>query len=235
MHLYGLGELKAKTLRSWGRVFGEELQVGEKYSSQLPTIAIAFTNGQVEPVEKPKDAKNKIHRICRVFDSEDLILFAYELELHYIDLKAFAKAVNEIDSISIEDAKEASMFLKWLAVITEKEINNKAIIDNACKDEEAIFMAMTALQRQSEDKIVRQAYQKRQDEIYFYNLALQRAEQESQRAKQESQRADKALQRAKQESQNAKQESQRADKAEKALIEREAIIAQLQAQLKNKN
>ena len=30
-------------------------------------------------------------------------------------------------------------------------------------------MAMTALQRQSEDKIIRQACQRRKDEIYFYN------------------------------------------------------------------
>jgi len=30
-------------------------------------------------------------------------------------------------------------------------------------------MAVSALTRQSEDKIIRQAYQRRQDEIYFYN------------------------------------------------------------------
>jgi len=30
-------------------------------------------------------------------------------------------------------------------------------------------MAVSALARQSEDKIIRQAYQRRQDEIYFYN------------------------------------------------------------------
>jgi len=57
-----------------------------------------------------------------------------------------------------------------------REINNKEIIENAC-DEEEIFMAVTALQRQSEDKIMRQAYQRRKDEIYFNNLNVQRAEQ----------------------------------------------------------
>jgi hypothetical protein len=45
---------------------------------------------------------------------------------------------------------------------------NKTIIENACNEEE-ILMAVTALQRQSEDKIIRQAYQRRKDEIYFYN------------------------------------------------------------------
>jgi predicted transposase/invertase (TIGR01784 family) len=71
MHMYGLGELKAKTIRSWARAFGEELEVGETYGEQPPTIAIAFANGQVEPHEKPKNAnlnKDKIHRLCKIMD-----------------------------------------------------------------------------------------------------------------------------------------------------------------------
>ncbi|MCL2400371.1 MAG: Rpn family recombination-promoting nuclease/putative transposase, partial [Defluviitaleaceae bacterium] len=43
MHLYGLGEFKAKTIRSWARAFGEDLEVGESYAEQPPTISIAFT------------------------------------------------------------------------------------------------------------------------------------------------------------------------------------------------
>ena len=171
LHMYGLGELKAKTIRSWARAFGEDLEVGSGYTSQPPTIAIAFTNGAVEPIEKPKNQQadvNKIHRLCMIMDYEDFSVFTDAMELHYIDMKAFAKAVNEADSISINDTDEA-MFIKWLSVITQKEINNKAIIENACQDEEEILMAVTALQRQSEDKIIRQAYQRRKDEIYFYN------------------------------------------------------------------
>ena len=37
------------------------------------------------------------------------------------------------------------------------------------KDEEEIQMAMSALARQSEDKIARQAYQRRKDEIFYQN------------------------------------------------------------------
>jgi len=171
MHMYGLGELKAKTIRSWARAYGEELEVGQSYTAQPPTIAIAFTNGAVEPLKNAKKSttdKVKIHRLCMIMDCEDFTVFTDAMELHYIDMKAFAEAVNAADSISINDTKEA-MFTKWLSVITEKEINNKAIIENAVKDEEEIFMAVTALQRQSEDKIIRQAYQRRKDEIYFYN------------------------------------------------------------------
>jgi len=79
--------------------------------------------------------------------------------------------LNLPDSINIDDTEEV-IFAKWLSVITQKEINNKTIIENACSEEE-ILMAITALQRQSEDKIIRQAYQRRKDEIYFYNKERQ--------------------------------------------------------------
>ena len=169
IHMYGLGELKAKTIRSWARTYGEELEVGANYTAQPPTIAIAFTNGAVKPsVDNKSTDKDKIHRLCMILDCEDYSIFTDAMELHYIDMKAFAKAVNEADSISINDTEE-TLFAKWLSIITQKEIANKAIIENACKDEEEIFMAVSALARQSEDKIIRQAYQRRQDEIYFNN------------------------------------------------------------------
>jgi predicted transposase/invertase (TIGR01784 family) len=163
LHMYGLGELKSKTIRSWARAYGEELEVGQSYTAQPPTITIAFTNGAVEPVDN-----GKIHKLCMIMDKENCTVFTNAMELHYIDMKAFAKAVNEADSININDT-QAVMFAKWLTIITEKEINNKTLIENACKDEEAILMAVTALAKQSEDKIIRQAYQRRKDEIYFYN------------------------------------------------------------------
>jgi len=201
MHLYGLGELKAKTIRSWARAFGEDLEVGASYTDQPPTITIAFTHGAVEPMKNPNanvvEENNKIHRLCMIMDCEDLTVFTDAMELHYIDMKAFAKAVNEADSININDTKEA-MFVKWLSVITQKEINNKAIIENACKDEEDIQMAVSALARQGEDKIIRQAYQRRKDEIYFYNKNMAEKEQAIEGKAQAERRAEQAEHRAEQ-------------------------------------
>ena len=108
-------------------------------------------------------------------DCEDFTVFTDAMELHYIDMKAFAKAVNEANSINIGDAIEV-MFAKWLSVITQKEINNKAIIKDACNDEEEILMAVSTLATQSEDKYARQAYQRRKDEVYFYNMNMNRLE-----------------------------------------------------------
>ena len=64
------------------------------------------------------------------------------------------------------------MLAKWLAVITEKDIENKAIIKNICEEQEEIGMAVSELVRLSEDKVTRQAYQKRQDEIMLYNRKM---------------------------------------------------------------
>ena len=164
MHLHGLGELKAKTIRSWARAYGEDLTVGKYYKSQSPTITIAFIDGQIRPLSHSPD-NNKIHRLCMITDIEDNIIFTDAMELHYIDMKAFTEAVNEKGSISI---KEEPLFSKWLSVITQKEIENKDIVQNAVKDEEEIFMAMSSLALQGEDKYVRQAYQRRKDEIFYY-------------------------------------------------------------------
>jgi predicted transposase/invertase (TIGR01784 family) len=176
MHLYGLGELKAKTIRSWARAFGEEREPGEKYSDQPPTVVIAFADGQVHPLEKKAGAE-KIHRCCMIMDCEDYAVFTDAMELHYIDMSAFAKAVNEAGSIDISDTV-TEMFAKWLSIITQKEITDKSLIERACEDEEDIRMAVSTLARQGEDKYARQAYQRRKDDIYYYNKEKQAWEED---------------------------------------------------------
>jgi len=208
MHMYGLGELKAKTIRSWARAFSEELEAGQSYTAQPPTITIAFTNGCVDPIEgniienntgsiendtaENTEEQGKIHKVCMIMDIEDFTIFTNSLELHYIDMKAFAKAVNKTGNI---DGAGEAMFAKWLSVITQKEISNKDIIENAVEEED-IMEAVSALARQSEDKYVRQAYQRRQDEIYFYNKQIQeyqhREEAAELRIEQEQRRAEQA-------------------------------------------
>jgi len=186
MHLHGLSELKPKTIRSWARAFAEELEKGRSYSEQSPTIAIAFVDGAVKPYEESENAranKDKIHRLCMIMDKEDYTVFTDAMELHYINMKAFAKAVNEANSINITDTEEVK-FAKWLSVITQKEINNKTIIEEAYKDEEEIFMAVTTLIKQGEDKYTRQKYARRKDDIQDYTLKMARAEQYRQQTEQ---------------------------------------------------
>ena len=238
--MYGLGELKAKTIRSWARAFGEELESGAGYVEQPPTIAITFADGRVESIEDIKMSPrqvaattDKIHKLCMIMDCEDFTVFTDAMELHYIDMKAFARAVNETGSINVGDTKEI-MFAKWLSIITQKEITDKSIIEDICKEEEAIRVAVSTLARQGEDKYVRQAYQRRQDEIYFYNKNMAERDEYKRQAEQERLRAEQERLRAEQERLRAEQEQSRAEIAENALEEKDALIAQLRARLGEK-
>jgi predicted transposase/invertase (TIGR01784 family) len=175
MHLYDLDDLKYKTVRSWARVYGEELKTGEGYTTQPPVICVTFTNGSLDEGEN-----QKIHKCCKIVDIDDHTIFSDAMELHYINMKAFVKTINETGGIGKGETEE-TMLAKWLAIITEKDIEDKTIIKNICEGQEEIGMAVSALVRLSEDKITRQAYQKRQDEIALYNNRIsdyrQRAEQ----------------------------------------------------------
>jgi len=78
-------------------------------------------------------------------------------------------------------------------------------------------MAVSTLVRLSEDKVTRQAYQRRQDEIMLHNM---RYEQLKQRAEESDRRAE--------------QSDRRAEEAENALLEKDSIIAELRSQLDKK-
>ena len=224
MHLYGLGELKAKTIRSWARAYSEELTPGDHYTDQPPTIAITFADGPINALSP--DGEEKIHRLCMIMDRDDHTIFTDAMELHYIDMKAFAKAMNQHG----HTAQEA-MFTHWLSLITQKEIADKTYIDVAYQSKEEIKMAVNALEMLSDDKIARQAYQRRQDEVYFYNKGMFELNQYKQLAKQQEQRARQQEQRAKQQEQLAKQQGQRAEQAETEITALRQQLAQLQAQL----
>ena len=152
-----MGGLKYKTIRSWARAYAEELKVGEEYSTQPPVICVTFANGSLNDGEN-----QKIHKCCKIMDMDDHTIFSDALELHYIDMKAFVKTINENGNTG---KTQVSMFEKWLAVITEKDIIDKTIIKTICEEQEEIGMAVSTLIRFSEDKVTRQAYQRRQDDI----------------------------------------------------------------------
>ena len=159
MHLYDIDNLKYKTIRSWARTYSEEIKEGESYASQPPVICVAFVNGSLD-----NDESQKIHKCCKIMDIDDNTVFSDALELHYIDMKAFVKTINEAGGIEKGGAQD-TMLTKWLAIITEKDIKDKTIIKSICEEQEEIGMVVSALVRLSEDKVTRQAYQKRQDEI----------------------------------------------------------------------
>jgi len=200
MHLYDLDDLKYKTVRSWARTYGEELKTSEAYTTQPPVICVTFANGSLDDGES-----QKIHKCCKIMDIDDHTIFSNALELHYIDMKAFVKTINETGGIGKGETEE-TMLANWLAVITEKDIEDKSIIKNICEEQEEIGMAVSTLARLSEDKVTRQEYLRRQDDIMLNNKRARDYELMKQRAEQ----------------------------AESASTEKDAIIAQLKERLGEK-
>ena len=236
MHLYDMFDLKYKTIRSWARAYGEDLSSGEDYSAQPPVVCVTFMNGQVDGGEG-----NKIHKCYKIMETEESTVLTDALELHYIDMKAFVKAINKTGSIEIGKPHE-TMLAKWLAIIAEKDILDKAIIKNICVEQEEIGMAVSALVRLSKDKLKRQEYLKRQDEIMLYNKRLndlvnkigrerQKAEQAVQKAEQAVQKAEQERQKAEQAVQNEEQERLRADKEKLRAETAETELKKLRAML----
>ncbi|MCL2048237.1 MAG: Rpn family recombination-promoting nuclease/putative transposase [Defluviitaleaceae bacterium] len=186
MHLYGLEEIKYKTIRSWARTYGEKLKGGELYSKQPPVICVTFANGSLDSVES-----GKIHKCCKIMDIDDSTVFSDALELHYIDMKAFVRAINETDGISKGETLD-SMLAKWLAVITEKDIKDKGIIRDICEEKEEISMVVSTLARLSEDKIARLDYLRWQDDVVIANIKARKAEEDRRRAEIAERRAETA-------------------------------------------
>ena len=223
MHLYDLFDLKYKTIRSWARAYGEELQSGEKYSAQPPVVCVAFVNGQVVDSINPK-----IHLCFKIMDINDHTVLTDALELHYIDMKAYVGAVNRTRAAGDGKVLETKL-AKWLAVITEKDVVDKAVIRDSCVEQEEIGMAVSALARLSEDKIARQEYLKRQDEIMLYNMKLGDLKHSLEQEK--LKRAQERIE-FEQEKKKAEQEKRRAEVAEAEIVQLREKLAQLETQVK---
>ena len=224
MHLYDLIALKYKTLRSWARVYGEDLVSGENYTQLNQVICISFMNGPVTdatgvPVEK-------IHSLFQAMERDSHEVLLPDMEIHFIDMKAFVKSLEEKDV----DATDCDEFTKWLMLINEKAINNKKAIKRICSEGE-LKEAMKTLTRLSKDKIKRQAYQRRLDELYFYNAEV--AKKEAVIAEQCAVIADKDAALADKDAALADKEAVIAEQGA-VIADKDAIIAKLTAQLDNR-
>jgi predicted transposase/invertase (TIGR01784 family) len=170
MHLYDVIALKFKTLRSWARVYGEELQPGQKYRDQNMVICISFAGGHVTDISgKPI---KQVHSLFQVMERDSHEVLVPDMELHYINMKAFIK---NFEQLAAGTEKNFNKFTKWLILISQKEIKNKEAIMKICAEKE-LEDAMRTLTNISQDKIARQAYQRRLDELHTYNEIIRQIE-----------------------------------------------------------
>ena len=160
MHLYDLNALKYKSLRTWARAYGEDLEPGQKYPEQNIVVCISFLNGPVKDSSgKPVD---RIHSLFQVIERDGRELLLPDMELHYIDMIAFVEYCKNLDAAKTDH----DIFTQWLTLITQKDIEDKERVKQICSNKE-VKAAVKTLSNMSESKINRQAYQRRLDEIYY--------------------------------------------------------------------
>ena len=166
MHLYDIFAIKYKTVRSCARIFSEDLKKGKKYTVQKPTICISFVNGPISDyLGRPID---KVHSLFYIMERDSHELLLNESEIHFINMEAFANLFNRKKDTGINNEK----LNKWLLLLTEKEINDKGCIKDICSEEE-IMSAIGKLSKLSMNKVKRQTYQRRMDNLYYYKLEKQ--------------------------------------------------------------
>jgi predicted transposase/invertase (TIGR01784 family) len=224
-------EHRYKTLRSWSRAYGEQLETGQDYSESKPVINISFLDGSIkDSTEKPI---NRIHSLFNILERDNRELLLGDMELHFINMKAFTKFFEG------EQGSEAisARLTKWLAIICHEGINNKRAIEKMSREDDEMGNAITELKTMSSDQAARHAYQRRLDEIRSIEVAQAKqnaiiTKQADELAEKDSRLAELGSKLAEQGSKLAEQDSKLAEQGSK-LAEQDAEITRLKAQLKS--
>jgi len=114
---------------------------------------------QNKPIEK-------IHSLFQIQERDNHQVLLQNMELHFIDMRAFARQFQEAATKGILNE---DMFTNWLALITHNEIPNKEAIAQICKEVEEIKMAAEVLSRYSEETTRRLEYESRMEDWQLYN------------------------------------------------------------------
>ena len=182
----------------------------------------------------------RVHSLYQVMERDEHELLLPDMELHYIDMKEFANRYNELG----EAYDKLDRFTRWLMLITHKKIKDKSAIRDIWEDDE-MRDAVNTLAELSKDKIKRQAYQRRLDNLYYYNRRLQQiadkdaalAEKDAALTEKDATIADMGTALTEKDSAIADMGTTIADmdaaltEKDAALTEKDAVIAELQAQL----
>jgi len=170
MHMYDMIAHKFKVMRSWARAYGEELEKSQEYTEQNMVIHISFMNSPVQYANG--DSIDKIHSLFHIMERDDHEILATDLEIHFINMKAFVKRMEKLDDKGELYEAVIDSFSSWLTLITQKSLKDRETTRRVCEREE-MKEAVEALARLSSDKVKRQAYQRRLDELRTYNHVME--------------------------------------------------------------
>ena len=112
MHLYGLLEFKYKSLRTWAKVYGSELKRGQRFWENKPVICISFLDEAI--TDASGEPLKAVHMLFQIRERDGHELLLPDMELHYINMRAFVKDHPG-------RGVPPDMFTKWLTMITQSE------------------------------------------------------------------------------------------------------------------
>lgn len=106
-----------RALYYWAKLYTEQLQVAEDYSSLSKAIGIHILNFTSIPTV------DKYHNVFNIREKESNVLFFKDLELHTLELKKFSKNAEE-QLNDIIDKVQSSLDI-WMAFLTRHDLLNK--------------------------------------------------------------------------------------------------------------
>jgi predicted transposase/invertase (TIGR01784 family) len=218
MHMYDLPEFKHKSLRTWAKVYGGKLKTGQKFWENMPVICISFIDGAIRDADG--ESLTAVHTLFQVRERDGHELLLHDMELHYINMRAFVKEYPGRDV-------PLDMFTKWLALITQSVQSDKGFLKEICKEDEVIAMALEVLASLSVDEATRLAYSRRQDDLTHYYAAMQQIEDNLRRAEEAERRAENERRRAEESDRRAENERRLLTNAVKAMHAQNWTVADI--------
>lgn len=136
-----------RTLFYWSKMYNNQINPGDTYDKLKKCITINIVDFEIIPIDK-------IHTVFHILEDETLYKLTDVLEIHFLELPKLSK----LDSLKdIDDP-----VLDWLEFIDAKSKEGMKML---AEKNENIKAAYEILQRASQSKEARMAYEARQAEI----------------------------------------------------------------------
>lgn len=139
-----------RALYYWAKLYTEQLEVAEDYSSLSKAIGIHILNFISIP------EVDKYHNVFHVTEKESGAAYFKDLELHTIELKKFSKDSNE--QLSDIVAKVKNSLDMWLAFLTRNDLLQPDNLPTSLEDND-LKKALTVLDVMNFSSTERDAYE----------------------------------------------------------------------------
>jgi predicted transposase/invertase (TIGR01784 family) len=155
VQIRNLGDMRARSLYYWAKLYEGQLQEGKTYQTLHPAITINI----LDFVEIPAQ---RMHNVFYV-RNQDSLVFSNHLALHFLELP---KLRSDTDFAS-------KRLYRWLLFLTT---TTKPLLEALVKGDPVMEKALDTLKFLSQDAKTREQYEARQKALHDYASAMRYAE-----------------------------------------------------------